>query len=97
MKQIQQHNIDKVIRLTRKYRETGDTYLLPAKIEAAREVSCEMFCTDRSWLEVSEFVGGIIGVCGLSIGASNKVIYDALRCIGYEVIEPKQEGADGQP
>ena len=36
MKQIQQHNIDKVIRLTYKYRETGDTYLLPAKIEAAR-------------------------------------------------------------
>ena len=90
MKTIPQASIDNVIRLTRKYAKTGDKDICDMRIVAAQRCSEDIFGNKNYWLSIGYFIYGIMGASGLKKDASNKDVYSALRCIGYEVIEDEQ-------
>jgi len=84
-RKINKCKLDELIRLERKYCNTGDVDILPARIQVAMALSVSSFGNDNMWIHLADFVGGVIS--GLNKSASNEVIYGAFRAIGYEIAE----------
>ena len=70
--------LDELIRLSRKYRKSGDTDILPVKNQTAFKLSFETFGHENNWLYLCDFVNG-----ALRLGATNDMIYEAFKAIGF--------------
>lgn len=86
-KTVNKETLDKLIRLERKYAQTGDVDILDARTVVARMVSVEAFGEDDWWLAFSDFVRSIVGVRPLIKNATNRTVYDALQIVGIEIKE----------
>jgi hypothetical protein len=87
MKIIDKKLLDELIRLTKKYWETGDVDWIDARIEKAKRLSDQIFNNTHSWLALSDFISGVVRTRGLKPKAENGDIYSALAVLGYEVAE----------
>lgn len=85
MRVIDRRPLDEVIRLTRKYAETGDADLLGAKNDAAEQASISAFSTAYRWLAIADMVSAILGPNGLNPSAPSSVIYRAFEAAGIAI------------
>ena len=88
MKIINKALLDELVRLIRKYQDTGDADLLPAKHETAFKLSQETFGHKNYWLCFCDLVGG---ATRLKKGVPNCDIYAIFAILGLEVV-PDQKG-----
>ena len=79
--------LDELIRLTRKYRETGDVDILPAKNKCAFELSRATFGNENRWLPLADLCSAVIGTNGLATAATNEYMYEIFNLLGYAIIE----------
>lgn len=84
MRTVENKPLNELIRIIRKYWETGDTDFLEIKITRAKELSMQAFGNDAKWLAFSDFAFGIIR---LDPSISNTKIQLALELAGISVEE----------
>lgn len=89
MKTVSKTAVDELLRLTRKYKKTGDTDILPAKAHAAKQVSISAYGNEGCWLSFSDLAYCIIGTYALKPDMSNDEFYKLLYHIGFEVKEER--------
>ncbi len=87
MKKIDKKVLDELIRVSRKYWKTGDTDLLPKKIDLSYQLSTQVFGMNNHGFAFSDFVNAIVQTTGLKHSATNQDVYNAFAAIGYEVAE----------
>lgn len=85
--------VDEIIRITRKYRETGDTDILSGKHQVAMKLSESMFGDNMKWCPICDLVNSIVGTSGLMVNATNQQVYEAFKLFGITV----REQANAQP
>lgn len=85
MRTIKQSDLDELVRLTRKYKRTGDTDILAARAEATRRLSEDTFRDDYHWLAFSDLVSGVLGGHGLCEGATMDTLISVFNALGYAV------------
>lgn len=91
MKTISKHNLDEVIRLTKKYYETGNKDFLSVREVSRDKLSMEAFGNDLQWCAFTDLVGSIIGGYGLNKNATNADIYRVFEVLGYEIKGTEKE------
>jgi hypothetical protein len=84
MKYMDKKPLDELIRITRKYWETGDIDILDAKHKHAMNLSTSVSGHEHMWGEFCELINGIVK---LNKEASNLDIYGVLETLGYYLHE----------
>ena len=87
MKIVDKKLLDELIRLTKKYWNTGGADLVGAKIEVAKNLSEQIFNHKNSWCKLSDIISSIVSPHGLKPDATNEDIYRVFTVLGYEVAE----------
>ncbi len=87
MKTIDKNLLDEIIRITQKYRKTGDGDILQARITMAQDLSTKTFGNISRWTNFTDLARAIVGIAGLDTNATNETIYEIFKLIGYEVTE----------
>ena len=87
MKKINKKLLDELIRVSRKYWKTGDTDLLPKKIDLSYQLSTQAFGSNNHGLSFCDFVDAIVQNSGLKHSATNQDVYNAFAVLDYEVAE----------
>lgn len=82
MKIVNKKSMDELIRISKKYRRTGDTDLLPARIEFAEELSNQAFGNDYSWCSFSDLVSSAVK---FNESITNETIYAMFALAGIAV------------
>ena len=85
MKNIEKSKLDELIRLDRKYWDTGDTDILTAQRQVANEISCDLFGKTSMSNTISDAVGVVISPFGLTSDKSNQQVYKLFEALGFEV------------
>jgi hypothetical protein len=88
MKTVEKKTMDEAIRLSRKYWDTGDVDILPARLVKTRNLSEQAFGNDWKWCKFNDLIDSMIG---LNKGVGNVTIYEALALVGITVTEEKAE------
>ena len=83
MKQIPKKQLDKVIGLTREYWKDGDTAILGKRIRMAGSLNID-------WSPALYLMDGILQNNGFCPDASNELIYDIIRLLGWEVVDDEK-------
>ena len=89
MRSVAKGTMHDLVKITRKYRATGDTDILCAKHDKAFKLSKQAFGDDLNWLGFSDVVTGVLSLNG---SATNDTIYKIFQLIGIEVGEEKSDG-----
>jgi hypothetical protein len=76
--------LDELIRITRKYWETGDVDILDAKINHAKKLSVSVSGNENRWCMFSDLIFAIIR---LNKETTNLDIYGVLETLGYYLHE----------
>ena len=88
MKKIPKKQFDELVRLSRKFWEDIDTTLLKDRIDVAMEIR---EATGIDWVATIDFIDCIIRSTGILPGASDEMIYNLLRVLGWEVADEDEE------
>ena len=83
MKQIPKKQLDKVIGLTREYWKDGDTDILGERIRMCESLNI-------GWCPALDLMDGILQNSGFCPDASNELIYDIIRLLGWEVMDDEK-------
>ena len=84
MRTVEKKTLNELIRIARKYWDTGDADFLDIRIARAKELSIQAFGNDAEWLPFSDFANGIIR---LNPSISNTKIQLAMELAGISVEE----------
>ena len=95
MKPIPKENLDELIRLTKKYYRTGDVDILPARSQAANQLSVSIRGDTLSSLAFTDVVSAMFGGFGLKRDATYQDVYDVFALLGYEVVSDGNSGGEG--
>ena len=95
MKPIPKENLDELIRLTKKYYRTGDVDILPARSQAAEQLSLSVCGSGVGRLAFGDIVSAIFGGFGLKRDATYQDVYDVFALLGYEVVSDGNSGGEG--
>lgn len=84
MRTIQKGDLDKAIRISRKYWATGDVDILESRFSCTKRLSNQAFESEHKFCS---FSGLIDSVLHLNKGATNELIYSVFALIGICVAE----------
>ena len=93
-KYMEKKPLDELIRITRKYWETGDVDILDAKLKHAKDLSVSVFGNEGKWCMFSDLIFAIIR---LNKETTNLDIYSVLELLGYylhEMIGTEEPGVE---
>ena len=91
---ILKSELDKAIRISRKYWKTGDVDILAARSNAVKSISIKLTGEEYSAGAVQDVIDAMISGFGLKQHATNQDIYDVFTLLGYEIkddTEPDEE------
>lgn len=88
MKQINKHELDELIRVSKKYWNTRDETILEPRIDLARKMSYEMYGSQIAWFSLTDLIDGCIN---LNEHISNTEIYRIFEILGYSIEEKEGE------
>lgn len=91
MKQIPKKQFDELVRLSRQFWEGIDTTLLKDRIDVAMEIR---EATGIDWMAIVDFIDCIIRSTGILPGASDEMLYNLLRVLGWEVADVEEHPAN---
>jgi hypothetical protein len=84
MKIVNKKSMDELIRISKKYWRTGDTDLLPARIELAKELSDQAFGNDYNWCSFSDLVDSAVK---FNKSITNETIYMMFALAGITLYQ----------
>lgn len=84
MRTIQKKTLNEVIRISRKYWDTGDVDILYARYNFTQKLSNQAFESEHKYLSFSDLIDSVLK---LNKGATNELIYSVFALVGICVAE----------
>lgn len=93
MNSVKQSNIDELLMLKRKYRETSDVSLCEKAVSIAEVISTEICGNATKWLAVLNFTDGVCGINPIK-DCTNEEVYDLFEKLGFTVERSNSDECD---
>lgn len=91
MKKVHKSLVDELIKFERQFAKTGDVDNLDKTRIIGKEISRELYDTDKYDLDFSHLFDSLVGCYSVrKNGCTNAEIYEVLKILGIEVIDERQ-------